>query len=121
MKARFIDRIEQVSAEAWNKVTGIDYPFLRHEFLHALEASQSVCAARGWQPQHLLIEKNEVLIAVLPLYIKSHSMGEYVFDRGWAEAYQRNGLHYYPKLLSAIPFTPAGGPRLSFIDCDQSL
>lgn len=120
MKARFIDNIEKISSETWNSITGIDYPFLRHEFLHALEASQSVCAARGWQPQHLLIENNETLIATLPLYIKSHSMGEYVFDRGWAEAYQRNGLPYYPKLLSAIPFTPASGPRLSFIDCDKS-
>ncbi len=120
MKARFINSIEQVSTGAWNKVTGTDYPFLRHEFLHALEASQSVCATRGWQPQHLLIEQNEQLIAALPLYIKSHSMGEYVFDRSWAEAYQRNGLHYYPKLLSAIPFTPATGTRLAFVDCDQS-
>ncbi len=120
MKARFIDSIEQVSSTAWNAVTGMDYPFLRHEFLHSLEASKSVCAARGWQPQHLLIEQNEQLIAVLPLYIKSHSMGEYVFDHGWAEAYQRNGLQYYPKLLSAIPFTPATGTRLALVDCDQS-
>ena len=120
MKARFIDSIEQVSAEKWNSITGKDYPFLCHEFLYALEASQSVCAARGWQPQHLLVEKNEQLIAVLPLYIKSHSMGEYVFDRSWAEAYQRNGLNYYPKLLSAIPFTPASGARLAFVDCDQA-
>jgi hypothetical protein len=121
MKARFIDSIEQVSSTAWNAVTGMDYPFLRHEFLHSLEASKSVCAARGWQPQHLLIEQNEQLIAVLPLYIKSHSMGEYVFDRAWAEAFQRNGLAYYPKLLSAIPFTPASGPRLSFVECDESV
>lgn len=75
MKARFIDSIEKISAGSWNGITGTDYPFLRHEFLHALEASQSACAARGWQPQHLLIENNEQLVAVLPLYIKSHSMG----------------------------------------------
>ncbi|HSC76098.1 MAG TPA: GNAT family N-acetyltransferase [Pseudomonadales bacterium] len=121
MKARFISSIEQISADKWNSITRLDYPFLRHEFLHALEASQSVCAERGWQPQHLLIENNEQLLAVLPLYIKNHSMGEYVFDHSWAKAYQRNGLPYYPKLLSAIPFTPASGPRLSFTDCDESL
>jgi predicted N-acyltransferase len=121
MKARFISSIEHIAAEAWNNITGMDYPFLRHEFLLALEASRSACAASGWQPQHLLIEENKQLIAVLPLYIKSHSMGEYVFDRAWAEAYRRNGLPYYPKLLSAIPFTPASGPRLAFCDCDQSL
>lgn len=121
MKARFIDSIEQIPAATWNSVAGNDYPFLRHEFLHALEASQSVCATRGWQPQHLLIEKNEQLIAVLPLYIKSHSMGEYVFDHAWANAYQRHGVLYYPKLLSAIPFTPASGPRLAFVDCDKTL
>lgn len=120
MKARFIDSIEEISSETWNSITGTDYPFLRHEFLYALEASQSVCAARGWQPQHLLVEQSEKLIAVLPLYIKSHSMGEYVFDHAWAKAYQRNGLHYYPKLLSAIPFTPASGPRLCFAECDPT-
>lgn len=121
MKARFIDGLDKVPAADWDRVAGTDYPFLRHAFLHALEASNSVCAARGWQPQHLLVSHEEQLIAVLPLYIKHHSMGEYVFDRGWAEAYQRNGLAYYPKLLSAIPFTPATGPRLSCVDCDRSL
>lgn len=121
MKTRFIDSIEKIPAATWNSVAGNYYPFLRHEFLYALEASQSVCAARGWQPQHLLIEQDEQLIAVLPLYIKSHSMGEYVFDHAWANAYQRHGVPYYPKLLSAIPFTPASGPRLCFIDCDQAL
>jgi len=120
MQARFINRIEQVSANQWNAIAGTSYPFLRHEFLYALEASQSVSAARGWQPQHLLVEDNGLLLALLPLYIKQHSMGEYVFDHAWAQAYQRNGLDYYPKLLSAIPCTPTAGPRLAFVDCDRT-
>lgn len=121
MKARFIDSINAIGAKAWNAITGTDYPFLRHEFLHALEASGSACAARGWQPQHLLIEDNDALLAVMPLYLKRHSMGEYVFDQSWARAYQRHGLDYYPKLVSAIPFTPASGPRLAHIACDNAL
>lgn len=112
MKARFIDNIASVDPAAWNALAGTNYPFLRHEFLHALEASHSVCAARGWQPQHLLVEDTGELVAALPLYIKQHSMGEYVFDQSWARAYQRHGLDYYPKLLGAVPFTPATGPRL---------
>lgn len=118
MRARMIDSIANITADEWNAVAGTDYPFLRHEFLLVLETSGSVCAARGWQPSHLLIEDNDTLIAVLPLYIKTHSFGEYVFDRAWAEAYQHHGLKYYPKLVSAIPFTPASGPRLAFIECD---
>lgn len=121
MHYRFISQIADIAADAWNSIVGENYPFLRHEFLWALEASKSVCARRGWQPQHVLIEQDERLIAVLPLYIKQHSMGEYVFDRAWAEAYERHGLNYYPKLLSAIPFTPVCGPRLAFIACDQAV
>lgn len=113
MQVRFIKCIADISASEWNAIAGDNYPFLRHEFLHALEASGSVAAARGWQPQHLLVEQNGELMAVLPLYVKSHSYGEYVFDHSWAQAYQRHGLLYYPKLLSAIPFTPASGARLS--------
>lgn len=118
MKARFLNSIESINADDWNRITGNFYPFTQHVFLHALEASGSACAARGWQPQHLVIEDNGTLIATLPLYIKQHSMGEYVFDQSWARAYQRHGIDYYPKLLSAIPFTPASGPRLCFVDCD---
>lgn len=113
MNYRFIESIEAISAEDWNAVAGINYPFLRYEFLHALEASGSVSKKSGWQPQHLLIEEGRQIIAVLPLYIKTHSFGEYVFDQSWADAYARHGLHYYPKLLAAIPFTPAAGPRLA--------
>lgn len=112
MRAAFIDSIEAVSAEQWNSVSGTDYPFTRYEFLHALETSGAADLKSGWQPQHLLIYADDQLLAVMPLYLKHHSYGEYVFDWSWADAYHRNGINYYPKLLSAIPFTPATGPRL---------
>jgi predicted N-acyltransferase len=88
-------------------------PFISHDFLHALEASSSATARAGWQPQHLVAQdaKGAVLGAV-PCYLKSHSRGEYVFDRGWAEAYERAGGQYYPKLQVSVPFTPATGRRL---------
>jgi predicted N-acyltransferase len=88
-------------------------PFISHEFLHSLELSKSVGPGTGWQPRHLLVESadNELLGAV-PCYLKSHSRGEYVFDRGWAEAYERVGGRYYPKLQVSVPFTPATGRRL---------
>ncbi len=113
MHLSFIDSLDQIDCEQWNSITGIDYPFTRYEFLHALEISGATNRKSGWQPQHLLV-KNDALqvIAVMPLYLKYHSYGEYVFDWAWANAYQRHGLEYYPKLLSAIPFTPATGPRL---------
>jgi uncharacterized protein len=110
---RFIESINHIEPLRWNAVAGVDYPFLRHEFLQALENSGSVGAAQGWQPQHLLIEDSGELLAILPLYIKSHSYGEYVFDWSWAEAYQRHDIPYYPKLVSSIPFTPSTGPRLA--------
>jgi predicted N-acyltransferase len=88
-------------------------PFISHEFLHALEASKSVTARTGWQPQHLVVEDDAGGIAgAAPCYLKSHSKGEYVFDWGWADAYERAGGSYYPKLQVAVPFTPATGPRL---------
>ena len=116
----FIDSLTAISAAEWNAVAGIDYPFTRHEFLHNLE--QTGCADRdsGWQPQHVLVKRNGQLVAVMPLYLKSHSYGEYVFDWSWAEAYQRHGRRYYPKLLGAIPFTPATGPRLCVVAGENS-
>ena len=88
-------------------------PFLRHEFLLALEESGCATARTGWAPRHLLLEDaSGALKAALPLYLKSHSRGEFVFDFSWANAYLQHGLHYYPKLLSAVPFTPVTGPRL---------
>ena len=109
---RFLASIDEVDADQWNTVCGQDYPFLRHEFFAALEKSQSTNAASGWKAHHLIVEDmTQTLVAALPLFIKSHSYGEYVFDWAWADAYHRYGHPYYPKLLNAIPFTPATGPR----------
>lgn len=110
---RFIDTLTGVESGAWNAVLQSDYPFLRYEFLRALEDSGATTKDSGWQPHHLLVEDDGELVGHLPLYLKFHSYGEYVFDWAWADAYRRNGLPYYPKLLAAIPYTPATGPRLS--------
>ncbi|NWG23975.1 MAG: N-acetyltransferase [Pseudorhodoplanes sp.] len=88
-------------------------PFVSHGFLSALEDSKSAIARTGWAPQHLLLEADDgALLGAVPCYLKSHSQGEYVFDHGWAEAYERAGGRYYPKLQVSVPFTPATGPRL---------
>src|SRR5437763_11481619 len=88
-------------------------PFISHDFLDALEASGSVSARAGWQPQHLIAETDDgAIVGVVPCYLKSHSRGEYVFDQGWAEAYEHAGGSYYPKLQVSVPFTPASGRRL---------
>lgn len=118
---RFVDRISQIGQTTWNALAGTDYPFLRYEYLHALEASWSVYSRSGWKPCHLEVRRGQELLALLPLYEKSHSWGEYVFDWAWAEAYQQTGLSYYPKLLSAVPFTPCEGPRLLMKQEDPEL
>jgi predicted N-acyltransferase len=93
--------------------SGIDYnPFVSHAFFSALEASGSACARTGWGPRHLLARLDGAVAGIVPCYLKSHSQGEYVFDRGWADAYERAGGQYYPKLQASVPFTPAAGPRL---------
>lgn len=90
-----------------------DNPFMRHAFLHALEASGSARPSTGWQPLHVLVQDDAgTLVAAAPCYLKGHSQGEYVFDHGWADAYERAGGQYYPKLIVCVPFTPATGPRL---------
>jgi len=109
---KVLSGIRDVDADAWNACAG-NSPFLSHAFLSALEVSECVGAEEGWLPQHLLIEnENGVPVAAAPLYLKNHSYGEYVFDWGWADAFHRAGGDYYPKLLSAIPFTPVMGSRL---------
>lgn len=105
-------QISEINQADWNRLCGTDYPFLRYEFLHALEATSCIGAKQGWQPLHLSVEQAGKTVAVMPLYLKSHSWGEYVFDWAWADAYQQHGMDYYPKLVTAIPFTPAQGPRL---------
>src|SRR5262245_28925832 len=134
---RAVPAISEIDAAAWNacanpRVTGAaqvnsqdcagggefteEYPynpFISHAFLSALEDSGSAVARAGWQPQHLFAEAPDGTVAgVVPCYLKSHSRGEYVFDRGWAEAYERAGGSYYPKLQVSVPFTPATGRRL---------
>ena len=115
LQLEFLDRMAAIEAAEWDRVVGSDYPFTRHCFLQALESSGSVSRRSGWQPHHLLVRDAGQLVGVMPLYLKYHSYGEYVFDWAWAEAYQRHGLDYYPKLLAAIPFTPATGPRLCLL------
>ncbi len=110
-----VSSLADVGESAWSGLLaaqGDANPFLSYAFLHALHESGSACADTGWLPQYLVLWQDEVLAAAMPLYVKSHSYGEYVFDWAWADAYQRNGMEYYPKLLSAIPFTPVTGPRL---------
>ena len=133
LRLRVIPAIDQVPAEAWDACANpkqamvepaceppqptsqrIEYnPFISHSFLSALEASGSAVARTGWQPQHLIAESADgTILGAVPCYLKSHSRGEYVFDRGWAEAYERAGGDYYPKLQVSVPFTPATGRRL---------
>ena len=112
LTAEFLTSLQGIDREQWNGVAGVDYPFLRHEFLLGLEQTGCTTAESGWQPCHLVVRDGPKPVAVMPLYLKSHSYGEYVFDWSWADAWQRSGLQYYPKLLTAIPFTPATGPRL---------
>jgi uncharacterized protein len=112
IETQFVGAIRSVAASEWNALADPGYPFLRHEFLAALEDSGSVGGDSGWQAHHLLLRDKGRLLAAMPCYLKSHSYGEYVFDWSWADAYARHQLRYYPKLLSAIPFTPASGPRL---------
>jgi len=111
------DSIAGIAADDWNELAGHRYPFLRHEFLLAAENSGSVSPDAGWSPRHLEIRAtNGALRAALILYEKSHSWGEFVFDWAWARAYEQAGLSYYPKLVSAVPFTPAPSRRLLLAD-----
>lgn len=111
MQLQFIDSITQVNKRDWDALWPTNYPFTSFAFLHALEISKSTTESSGWQPYHLVGYENEQLVFAMPMYLKTHSYGEYVFDWAWADAYARVGLDYYPKLLNAIPFTPATGPR----------
>ena len=113
MRVSVAESLEQVRPDDWDRLTGGDNPFLCHAFLYALEYSGCACPATGWTAQHLLLhDSDDRLIGAVPLYLKSHSFGEFVFDWAWADAYGRAGLRYYPKLVATVPFTPAAGPRL---------
>ena len=97
--------LSQVDARQWNALAGAQ-PFVRHEFLSALHDTGCAAPDTGWAPHYLLLQHGEQLAGAVPLYLKSHSRGEYVFDYAWADAFERHGLRYYPKLLAAVPFTP---------------
>ena len=109
---RIIERIDDVDAHSWNALGVRPYPFLRHEFLSALEAEGCLGEKYGWLPRHLTVWRDDRLEGAAPMYLKFNSYGEFVFDWAWANAYERNGLRYYPKLVSASPYTPATGPKL---------
>ncbi len=111
--ARTLSRIDEIDAAAWDGLRGAGNPFLSHAFLDALEESGCCAAETGWLPHHIVVEDAASdLIAAMPLYLKNHSHGEYVFDHGWADAFERAGGHYYPKLQCSVPFTPVTGSRL---------
>jgi uncharacterized protein len=111
-----VPSLDEIDAKQWDALvfsnTADGTPLLSHAFLSALEHSGSVGQGTGWNPYPLVVKQNNQLIGAMPLYLKSHSYGEYVFDWAWADAYQRSGLEYYPKLLSAIPFSPITSARL---------
>ena len=106
------DDLHGVSAADWNALGAIPYPFLRHEFLRALETEGCLGESLGWIPHHLLAYDGMTLVGATPLYLKFNSYGEFVFDWSWADAYRRAGLDYYPKLVATAPYTPATGPKL---------
>ena len=127
VELRTVSAMAEIGREEWERLPGTTRanatsarpynPFVGYDFLDALERSGSVAPRTGWQPYHLpLAEKDGPLLGAVPCYLKSHSQGEYVFDHGWADAFERAGGDYYPKLLSAVPFTPATGPRLLVAD-----
>ncbi|MES2935995.1 MAG: GNAT family N-acetyltransferase [Pseudomonadota bacterium] len=119
-RTRIVNSLSEIGQKTWDQLLASALretqaeinPFLSYQFLHALHESGCASADSGWQPQYLTLWQGENLAAAMPLYAKFHSYGEYVFDWAWADAYQRHGLDYYPKLLSAIPFTPVTGSRL---------
>ena len=110
--ARIARGVADLPADQWDGLAGSNDPFLRHAFLSLLEASNSVGEASGWMPLPVMVERQGRVTAAAPAYLKTHSQGEYVFDHGWADAWERAGGAYYPKLQIAVPFTPCVGPRL---------
>lgn len=120
-RTRIVSSLSEIGQNAWDALVQLQdegNPFLSFAFLDALHESGSASIKSGWQPQFLTLWQEQKLVAALPLYAKGHSYGEYVFDWAWADAYERNGLQYYPKLLSAIPFTPVTGSRLLACDAE---
>ena len=112
LKLTFVNTIKNINKQDWQRLVNSTCPFLQYDYFEALESSLSACSERGWQPHHLVIKKNNNTIAIVPLYLKDHSWGEYVFDWAWAEAYERYNLPYYPKLVATVPFTPITTPKI---------
>src|SRR6202162_6551322 len=122
LRVRVEPSIRAIPAEAWDACAAVEAesvsqvephnPFVTHAFLSSLENSGAASARTGWGPHHLVVEDDGGVLAAMPAYFKSHSRGEYVFDHGWAEAFERAGGNYYPKLQVSVPFTPVTGPRL---------
>jgi len=123
LSLQFVESITEISPATWNGLAGTDNPFMRHEFLVALEETHCTTRATGWQPHHIIVRSDDdgLAAAVMPLYLKTNSYGEYVFDWSWAHAYQQHGMAYYPKFVTSAPFTPSTGRRC-FIrpDIDES-
>ena len=112
LRARWLARLDEVGAAAWDALAGEANPFVRHAFLSGLEATGCVQPRMGWTPRHLTLWHGDALVAAAPCYVKTNSHGEFVFDHAWAHAYARYGLDYFPKLLCAVPYSPVTGPRL---------
>ncbi len=110
-QVKVIETLNEIPAQSWNELAG-DVPFLRHEFFSALHETGCACPQTGWTPRFITLWQNGGLVGAMPLYLKAHSYGEYVFDWAWADAYRRFGHRYYPKLLCAVPFTPITSKRL---------
>src|SRR5262249_35428016 len=108
---RVVGGVREVEPAAWDALVGDGSPFLEWAWLSALEESGSAARRNGWLPQHLTVWEGARLVGACPLYLKAHSMGEFVFDQSWASAAMRAGIEYYPKLLVAVPFTPVTGAR----------
>lgn len=116
MQIEFIETVEKIKEDDWNNLIKTDYPFLQHSFILSLEKCKCVGEGTGWYPFHLIIKEEGNIIGLMPMYIKTDSHGEFIFDWSWADAFYRNGVDYYPKLVSAIPFTPVTGPRLCLVE-----
>jgi len=114
---RFLDSIAQIDAASWNSLLRDGQPFLRHEFLLALEESGCAVPRTGWTARHLVLDDAQGRpVSAMPLFRKGHSRGEFVFDFSWANAYAEHGLKYYPKLLSAVPFTPVRSGKKHIVE-----
>lgn len=110
-EAKVVSSLKTVDEQSWQALAGLN-PFVGYSFLRLLEETGCVAPDKGWYPQYLLVKRAGVLVAAAPCFLKSHSRGEFVFDQGWAQAFEQHGLEYYPKLVVASPFTPVQGPRL---------